>query len=73
MSEEGDVLALLYFDEAYMTPVRKRLGTARTKRARAFALGELLEAYFWLALGVEIGYYGDSSAQLLAAARFPEL
>jgi len=73
LSEETDVLKLLHFDEAYLTPVRQRFRKARTNRARAFALGELLEAYFWLALGVEIGYYGESSTKLLAAARFVEL
>jgi hypothetical protein len=36
-------------------------------------LGELLEAYFWLSLGAEIGYYSEDSAQLPAAARFVEL
>lgn len=73
MSEEADVLKLLYFDEAYLGTVRLRLRSARTGRASAFALGEQLEAYFWLALGVEIGYYGESTAELLAANRFIEL
>ena len=73
MSEEADVLKLLYFDETYLAPVRQRLRTARTQRARAFALGEIVEAYFWLALGAEIGYYSVDIAELLARSRFVEM
>jgi hypothetical protein len=73
MSEEIDVLNLLYFDETYLAPVRRRLRTPRTQRARVFALGEIVEAYFWLALGVEIGYYAGDMAELFAGSRFVEM
>src|SRR5437899_2994633 len=71
--EERDILNLLYFDEAYLNRVRRRLRKSVARRAHSFALGELVEAYFWLALGLEIGYYGENTAELLAASRFHEL
>jgi hypothetical protein len=71
--EESDLLRLFYFDEAYLTPIVGRRRWLRSNRADVFTLGELLEGYFWLSLGVEIGYYSEDSAQLLAAARFVEL
>src|ERR1700690_3293544 len=72
MSPHVQLFNLAQFDETFLQPVLSRV---RSRFPLAVLLGrsELIEVYFWLALGSEIKFFPTEDATRLARHRLYEL
>lgn len=71
LATDSEIVKLIQFDELWMTRTTPRTLGTRNQAARLdFSYAELIESYFWLALGVELGYFPERETALLARHRF---
>jgi hypothetical protein len=73
MSQSAEIIRLIQFDKSWLSRITKSMLSATTPAIKDFAYAELCESYFWLAFGVEVGYYPIREASLLSRQRFTPL
>jgi hypothetical protein len=67
------LISLIQFDRVFLASILARLRTASGERAYDFALCEMVEAYFWLLLGVELQAFPSRETELMVRQRFTEM
>jgi hypothetical protein len=70
---DAGVLKLIDFDRRWLSRVVHIVHGTRKVKEIEFTYAELLEGYFWLALGAELNYFPRDEAELLARQRFAPL
>src|ERR1019366_3907047 len=68
MPADCEIVRLIQFDKLWPSRILSTL-----ELVGDYAYAELIESYFWLSLGVELGYFPWREAELLSRHRFGPL
>jgi hypothetical protein len=72
MSDQSSLIPLVHFDRTFLSPLLSG-GHFKSRNDEELFLAGLVEAYFWLRLGVDIGYFPAHYARQLARHRLTPL
>jgi hypothetical protein len=70
--EPSKIFNLAEFDRDILQPAAMGFSRAKLRRTRAYRFSNMLAGYFWLLLGLEVGYFPEEHTRSLFGQRFTE-